>query len=117
MVFGMFPLALKFEEGAESRAPMAVVVIGALLTSTILAVVVIPAVYVLLDDLQSLISRRRAPAAAPVAVPAHGAMVPGALAGVPALAYRNGNGNGHAAARDGWLVRTLRLAGLVPRGD
>ena len=36
MVFGMLPLALKLEPGAETRAPMAVVVIGALLSSTLL---------------------------------------------------------------------------------
>jgi len=29
MIFGMLPLALKLEPGAETRSPMAVVVIGA----------------------------------------------------------------------------------------
>ncbi len=62
MLFGMLPLAFKTESGAESRAPMAVVVIGAILTSTILAVVVLPAVYTLFDDLQSLLARKPAPA-------------------------------------------------------
>jgi HAE1 family hydrophobic/amphiphilic exporter-1 len=38
MTFGMLPLALKLEPGAESRAPMAVVVIGGLLSSTFLAI-------------------------------------------------------------------------------
>ena len=47
MVFGMFPLALKLEEGAESRAPIAVVVIGALISSTFLTLVVVPALYTL----------------------------------------------------------------------
>jgi HAE1 family hydrophobic/amphiphilic exporter-1 len=53
MTFGMLPLALKLEPGAESRAPMAVVVIGGLLTSTLLAIFVTPALYTLLDDVQS----------------------------------------------------------------
>ncbi len=57
MIFGMLPLALKLEPGAESRAPMAVVVIGGLLSSTFLAIFVTPALYTLLDDLQSLIFR------------------------------------------------------------
>ncbi|MEI6664789.1 MAG: efflux RND transporter permease subunit [Chloroflexota bacterium] len=51
MVFGMFPLALKLEAGAESRAPIAIVVIGALISSTILTVLVVPALYTLFDDL------------------------------------------------------------------
>ena len=54
MVFGMLPLAMKLEMGGESRSPMAVVVIGAIITSTVLAVVVLPAVYILFDDLQAL---------------------------------------------------------------
>lgn len=57
MIFGMLPLGLKLEPGAESRAPMAVVVIGGLLSSTFLAIFVTPALYTLLDDLQSLIFR------------------------------------------------------------
>src|SRR5438067_1984109 len=64
MSFGMLPLALKLEPGAESRAPMAVVVIGGLLSSTFLAIFVTPALYTLLDDLQSIVLRR--PAFAPV---------------------------------------------------
>src|SRR5581483_5399045 len=55
MLFGMLPLAFKSESGAESRAPMAVVVIGAVITSTLLAVFVLPAVYTLFDDLQGLL--------------------------------------------------------------
>ncbi len=51
MVFGMFPLALKLEAGAESRAPIAVVVIGALVSSTFLTLIVVPALYTLFDDL------------------------------------------------------------------
>ena len=51
MVFGMFPLALKLEAGAESRAPIAVVVIGALISSTFLTLIVVPSLYTLFDDL------------------------------------------------------------------
>jgi HAE1 family hydrophobic/amphiphilic exporter-1 len=71
MSFGMLPLALKLEPGAESRAPMAVVVIGGLLSSTLLAVFITPSLYTLLDDLQSKIIRpRRAPEVAVAHVPA-----------------------------------------------
>ncbi len=48
MVFGMLPIALF---GSESRAPMAIAVIGGLTTSTLLTLVVVPVVYTLLDDL------------------------------------------------------------------
>jgi HAE1 family hydrophobic/amphiphilic exporter-1 len=99
MSFGMLPLALKLEPGAESRAPMAVVVIGGLVSSTLLAIFVTPALYTLLDDLQNLIikpkravsvPRERIPleaAPSPVHVPAP---VP-----VAAGSHGNGHGNGH----------------------
>ncbi len=51
MIFGMLPIALGTGAGAESRAPMAVAVIGGLTTSTLLTLVVVPVVYSLLDDL------------------------------------------------------------------
>lgn len=49
MIFGMVPVALALSEGGETRAPMAVVVIGGLMTSTLLTLVVIPVVYSLVD--------------------------------------------------------------------
>jgi HAE1 family hydrophobic/amphiphilic exporter-1 len=51
MIFGMLPLALAIGEGAEQRSPMAHAVIGGLITSTLLTLFVVPAVYTLLDDL------------------------------------------------------------------
>ncbi|HUS65142.1 MAG TPA: efflux RND transporter permease subunit [Kofleriaceae bacterium] len=48
MVFGMLPVALALGEGGEVRAPMAVTVIGGLLTSMLLTLVVVPVVYSLL---------------------------------------------------------------------
>jgi len=50
-VLGLFPLALGHGEGAEMRAPMAVVVIGGLLLSTLLTLVYIPVVYTIMEDL------------------------------------------------------------------
>jgi hydrophobic/amphiphilic exporter-1 (mainly G- bacteria), HAE1 family len=99
MTFGMLPLALKLEPGAESRAPMAVVVIGGLLTSTFLAIFVTPSLYTLLDDLQSVFFR---PARAPVEIPSQRVVVPApAPARVPATvvavaANQAPNGNGHS---------------------
>jgi HAE1 family hydrophobic/amphiphilic exporter-1 len=42
-------VALAISEGGEMRAPMAVAVIGGLITSTLLTLVVVPVVYSLLD--------------------------------------------------------------------
>jgi len=48
---GMIPLALELSEGAEMRSPMAFVIIGGLITSTLLTLLVIPVVYTLFDDI------------------------------------------------------------------
>jgi len=60
MVFGMLPTALKLGEGAESRAPMAIAVIGGLITSTLLTLVVIPVVYTIVDDLENFFKKKKA---------------------------------------------------------
>jgi HAE1 family hydrophobic/amphiphilic exporter-1 len=60
MVFGMLPTALKIGEGAELRAPMAIAVIGGLITSTLLTLVVVPVVYTLVDDLENYFRKRKA---------------------------------------------------------
>jgi len=57
MVFGMLPTPLKIGEGAELRAPMAIAVIGGLITSTLLTLVVVPVVYTLVDDLENFFKR------------------------------------------------------------
>ena len=50
-VLGLLPLAKGYGEGAEAQAPMATVVIGGLLSATLLTLVVIPVIYSLFDDL------------------------------------------------------------------
>jgi HAE1 family hydrophobic/amphiphilic exporter-1 len=57
VVFALFPFALKLEAGAESRAPLAVVIIGGMITSTMLSLVLVPVMYTYLDGLQNLIGR------------------------------------------------------------
>jgi multidrug efflux pump subunit AcrB len=51
-ILGMLPIALGFGTGAELRAPMAVAIIGGLVTSTLLSLIVVPVVYTLVDDLR-----------------------------------------------------------------
>ncbi|MFZ5351676.1 MAG: efflux RND transporter permease subunit [Bacillota bacterium] len=50
-VLGLIPLALGLGEGSEMQAPLATVVIGGLLSSTVLTLVVIPVIYSIFDDL------------------------------------------------------------------
>src|SRR5437773_7689906 len=66
MIFAMLPLAINVGSGSESRSPMAVVVIGGLITSTLLTLVLVPCAYTYLDDLANLVFRvqRAAPAVA-----------------------------------------------------
>ena len=50
MILGMVPVAFGVGEGAETRSPMGVAVIGGLLTSLVLTLVVVPAAYDLFDE-------------------------------------------------------------------
>src|SRR5579859_3661991 len=51
MAAGMTPSALAFGAGGEFRSPMALVVIGGLIFSTILSLVFVPAMFMLMDDI------------------------------------------------------------------
>ncbi|KAA2235646.1 efflux RND transporter permease subunit [Salinarimonas soli] len=51
MVAGMVPSALAIGAGGEARAPIAIAVIGGLITSTLLSLVFVPAVFMLMGDL------------------------------------------------------------------
>jgi multidrug efflux pump subunit AcrB len=48
---GMLPIAIGLGTDPSFRAPMAIVVIGGLITSTFLSLLVIPVVFTLVDDL------------------------------------------------------------------
>jgi HAE1 family hydrophobic/amphiphilic exporter-1 len=56
LILAMLPLAAKLGDGGEWRAPLAVTVIGGLLTSTFLTLLVVPSVYTLVDDAQRLMA-------------------------------------------------------------
>ena len=57
-IFGLIPLALGLGEGSETQAPMATVVIGGLLVSTLLTLIIVPVVYTLFDDLGQKLFKR-----------------------------------------------------------
>jgi HAE1 family hydrophobic/amphiphilic exporter-1 len=60
MAAGMVPTALGIGEGSTFRQPMAVAVIGGLISSTILSLVLVPAVYELVDRFETGVRPRLA---------------------------------------------------------
>jgi HAE1 family hydrophobic/amphiphilic exporter-1 len=60
MAAGMLPTAMALEKGAEFRQPMAVAVIGGLITSTLLSLVLVPVVYRFVDDFENWLRPRLA---------------------------------------------------------
>jgi hydrophobic/amphiphilic exporter-1 (mainly G- bacteria), HAE1 family len=57
MIFGMLPSALGTGEGSESQKPMAIAIIGGLVSSTFLTLVIVPVVYSLIDPLSEWFNR------------------------------------------------------------
>jgi len=54
-IFAMLPMALAIRESSEMFKPLAIAVLGGLITSTFLTLLFVPALYSLLDEF----SRRR----------------------------------------------------------
>jgi multidrug efflux pump subunit AcrB len=67
---GMLPIALGWGVDPSFRSPMAVAVIGGLITSTLLSLLVVPPVYTIIDDLETLFGRlfKRKPKPKPAVV-------------------------------------------------
>ncbi|MGE5264752.1 MAG: efflux RND transporter permease subunit [Acidobacteriota bacterium] len=71
LILGMLPVALGLGAGGSFRAPMAIAVIGGLVTSTLLTLLIVPAAYSILDIAMTRLGHWRAsqaPEAAPVSV-------------------------------------------------
>jgi multidrug efflux pump subunit AcrB len=51
-IAGILPIAIGFGAGAESRRPMGIAVVGGMLSSTLLTLLVIPAIYTLFADIR-----------------------------------------------------------------
>lgn len=60
MAAGMLPTALGLGEGAEFRQPMAMAVIGGLITSTALSLVFVPVIYEIIDGMERWLLPRAA---------------------------------------------------------
>lgn len=59
MILGMLPTAISNAEGSEFRAPMAIAVIGGVISSTLLSLIVVPVFYLAIENLKAKISRFR----------------------------------------------------------
>jgi len=56
MSAGMLPSALGVGEGGAFRAPMAIAVMGGIIVSTVLSLVVVPSMYLAMDDLSRFLT-------------------------------------------------------------
>lgn len=60
MVAGMIPVAAGWGGDSDFRAPMAIAVIGGLITSTLLTLVIVPAVFTVFDDIERWVGPKAA---------------------------------------------------------
>jgi hydrophobe/amphiphile efflux-1 (HAE1) family protein len=58
MITGMLPIALGIGAGSQVRSPMAIAIIGGLMSSTLLTLIVVPVIFTYVDKLQHLIFDR-----------------------------------------------------------
>jgi HAE1 family hydrophobic/amphiphilic exporter-1 len=58
-ILGLLPLTLGFGESAALRAPIAIAVIGGMVTSTLLTLIIIPCYYESIENIVSRISRKK----------------------------------------------------------
>ena len=57
MILGMLPTATSNGEGSEFRAPMAIAVIGGVVSSTLLSLIVVPVFYLTIEGIKSRLAR------------------------------------------------------------
>jgi len=113
LVCSMLPILLGTGPGAEQRSPVAAVITGGMITSTLLTLIFVPALYTYFDDLANLPGRfmawraRRRPSVA--SVTAGGTVEDGQPAGV---AGHEGAGAGMSAS-----VAKVAVAGSADNGD
>ncbi|MDF9830044.1 efflux RND transporter permease subunit [Parabacteroides sp. PF5-6] len=59
-ILALLPMAFSFGEGSSLRTPMAIAVVGGLVTSTLMSLMVIPCVYFLLEKMKEMLIKRNA---------------------------------------------------------
>ena len=102
MVAGMLPVALGWGGDSDFRSPMAIAVIGGLITSTLLTLVIVPAIFTVIDDVERWIAPKAGRLLAePVGTPlgrladSPTALGPPAAGVLPANVIVTGDGTGH----------------------
>jgi len=118
LIAGSLPIAIGLGEGSEVRRGLSIVVIGGMVTSTLLTLLVVPTAYSLLEGITRRVGglfRRKTPPPAPVAV-AGGGAAPMPVTPGPSNGVGNGNGssNGHPGRRRP-TPRTLARHSRRPR--
>jgi multidrug efflux pump subunit AcrB len=58
MVAGMLPVAMGWGGDSDFRSPMAIAVIGGLVTSTLLTLIIVPAIFSVIDDIERWLAPR-----------------------------------------------------------
>ena len=94
MIAGMLPAAIGSDSGGEFRAPMAIAVIGGLISSTLLSLVFVPAVFAVMDDIGRLAWRVFSRFVGPTEEEPAAAAAPPAVAQAGAAAAAGGGGVG-----------------------
>ena len=59
MIVGMLPTAFSMSEGSETKVGMALIIIGGMVTSTVLTPILIPVVYSLMDDWKHIFIKKK----------------------------------------------------------
>lgn len=59
LILGMLPVAIGLGTGSDFRRPMAIAIIGGLITSTILTLVIVPTAYTIVEGVMERMQRRR----------------------------------------------------------
>jgi multidrug efflux pump subunit AcrB len=83
MVAGMLPVAVGLGGDTAFRQPMAIAVIGGLITSTGLTLVIVPAAFTLIDDIERWLAPKFGRVLAPQPAPGEAARPPHAVAPQP----------------------------------
>jgi hydrophobic/amphiphilic exporter-1 (mainly G- bacteria), HAE1 family len=78
MTLGMLPTAISNAEGSEFRAPMAIAVIGGVISSTLLSLIVVPVFYLTVENIKDRLGRLRRSRAGAAAAPLERGVASGA---------------------------------------
>lgn len=59
MIVGMLPMALSLGDGSEMKSGMAAVLIGGMVTSTLISPILLPVIYTLIEDMRNALGKKK----------------------------------------------------------